>query len=206
MVQCPTCKTTYAADEFETHKRAKDFVCECSRSEIGCVKCTKECTMCANIGCSKFFHFQVNSWDSSPDSKTMWCDTCEHQHCCSIRYFGRKVLEDGSIDHCFVRDNLVCPKETIGEDWEWPDPPEKLPTDLADSPNSPKTHRKIVKAARSRSGGATDSTNHICLSTSCDVLNRAGCRRHSVCVITEQSLGEESREVGRKCRRSSCHL
>ena len=103
---CPKCKSTYIATEEAEFIRTVDFSCACFFvNRRGCVKCTRECTRCANIGCMNDAHYKINPWDGNKEEFPL-CDDCYYPHCCKSKVRQRGE-ESGEIKE--VWDHFVCP-------------------------------------------------------------------------------------------------
>jgi hypothetical protein len=101
MIACKHCGESYHPITYEEKKRMRDWDCTCCKSPVreGCVKCTRECDQCANIGCLRKQHFQVLTEDfrhvdseelkggsftrnpTWPRCSSEWCQG--NRHCCA---------------------------------------------------------------------------------------------------------------------------
>jgi hypothetical protein len=102
MIACKHCGESYHPVTYEEKRRLTDWECSCFKTPIreGCVRCTRECDQCANIGCLNLRHFQVlveeGVYKADPSMKTGGCVTkyptwprcnskwCQgKRHCCA---------------------------------------------------------------------------------------------------------------------------
>lgn len=109
--ECPSCKLTYAPYEECDFIRSRDFECDCSKPMQGCVFCTLECNVCANVGCMLKHHFQTLQKPNKIFAVD-WpvCEDCKEKHCCATYNAAMSQW-----DYC------ACPKNIITSDDEhWP--------------------------------------------------------------------------------------
>ena len=142
--KCPRCSAPYHPDDESTFLREQDWHCPCCRDTklIGCIKCTQECTQCANIGCKKTQHYQVKDLVISGGSLWDKCTDCGISHCCA-----RKTLTSDQITYGIEWDTFACPQlERIAE----PPQQKKRGREVTPTSTTPRPKQKLKKCSSSK--------------------------------------------------------
>jgi hypothetical protein len=124
--ECPSCKLTYAPYEECDFIRSRDFECGCEKPMQGCVFCTRECEVCANVGCMKKGHFQTLQHRHFPNDTWPVCEDCKEKHCCAS--YNATMFD---WDYCACPKNISAPN-----DKHWP----QLPATSPAPPVTPSTN------------------------------------------------------------------